>query len=92
MVLDYEDEVDGDTPLKARISLEWMGIESAKLGIEDNFLTGLSFRKRGNSIVTLLKTMDQLDGEVIALNVEARLVAMDPAPDGSPEPIVFRLE
>jgi hypothetical protein len=92
MTLDYEDEAEGDTPLRARISIAWTGVQSAKLGIEDNFLTGLRFKRRGDQIVTLLKTMDQADGEVVSEGVEAKLVALDPKPEEPTPPIMFRLE
>jgi hypothetical protein len=92
MVLDYEDESEGDAPLQARISLSWTGVKRMTLGIEDNFLTGLTFKRNGNQIVTLLKTMDQADGEVISDTVEARLVSMDLPKEDSPPPIMFRLE
>src|SRR5580658_2975252 len=56
MVLDYEDESEGDAPLKARISISWTGVKTMTLGIEDNFITGLQFKRRGDQIVTELKT------------------------------------
>ncbi|MHB8636643.1 MAG: hypothetical protein ACYC96_09240 [Fimbriimonadaceae bacterium] len=92
MTLDYEDEAEGDTPLRARISIAWTGVQSAKLGIEDNFLTGLRFKRRADQIVTELKTMDGADGEVVSEAVEAKLVALDPTPEEPTLPIMFRLE
>jgi len=92
MTLDYEDEAEGDTPLRARISIAWTGVQSAKLGIEDNFLTGLKFKRRADQIVTELKTMDGADGEVVSETVEAKLVALDPTPEEPTKPIMFLLE
>jgi hypothetical protein len=92
MVLDYEDESEGDAPLKARISISWTGVKSMTLGIEDNFITGLKFKRSGDQIVTMLKTMDQADGEVVSDTVEAKLVSMDIPKEESPPPIMFRLE
>jgi len=92
MTLDYEDEAEGDTPLRARISIAWTGVQSAKLGIEDNFLTGLRFKRRGDQIVTHLKTMDQADGEVVSEGVEAKLVALDPKLEEPTQPIMFTLD
>lgn len=91
MILDYEDEAEGDAPLRARISLTWTGVESALLGMEDRSLMSLRFRRAGGKIVTRLKTLDQTDGEVVAEGVEARLVALGPDA-GDDKPVLFRLE
>lgn len=92
MVVDYEDEAEGDTPLRARISLTWTGVDRATLGLTDNFVSGLHFKRQGDRIVTHLKTMDQTDGTVVADHLEARIVSLDPAPDTAPPPILFTLE
>ena len=81
MTVDYRDSVgvDDRQTLAVSIRLEWRGVESMDLPIDETNVFGLDFERDGAKVVTNLEVYPGVFGKIVSETVEAVLVQVDSA-------------
>jgi hypothetical protein len=89
IVLDYLDTGSRNEQLKARVCLEWSGVQRFDLPVDLEHIVSLSFRRREAKLVTYLETWPGVFGTIESEGFEAILSQLEPGPSAESTRFVF---